>query len=164
MDQALERHGRRERAWWTAPMVNNTAPTPTRHQHDVRRADTVQCRRHGLCHVGDMAPTCRHVCRFGEKKSPTRRRHYQPSGENLAKNMGHIHNYLGMVFNYATDREVHVNMSQYLDKVISEFRKRLREWLLLQQLTTYFKCEMMVESSTTNKPKRSTIQSTTVYF
>ena len=37
----------------------------TRHQHDVRRADTVQCCRHGLCRVGNMAPTCRHVCRFG---------------------------------------------------------------------------------------------------
>ncbi len=39
----------------------------------------MQCRRHGLCRVGDMAPICQHVGRFGGKKSPTRRRHYQPS-------------------------------------------------------------------------------------
>ena len=52
---------------------------PTRHRHGVRRADTAQCRRHGLCRVGDIAPTCRHVCRFWGKKSPTRRRHFQQS-------------------------------------------------------------------------------------
>ncbi len=66
-----------------APHSADTAPTrhnlrePTRHRHDVRQADMVQCCQHGLCRVGDMAPTCRHVCRFGGKKSPTRRRHFQ---------------------------------------------------------------------------------------
>ena len=40
----------------------------------------MQCRRHGLCRVGDMAPTCRHVGGFGGKKSPTRCRHHQPRG------------------------------------------------------------------------------------
>lgn len=46
-------------------------------------------------------------------------------GENLAETTGHIHDYLGMVFNYATDGEVHVNMKQYLDKVISEFPEEI---------------------------------------
>ena len=36
------------------------------------------CRRHGLCRVGDMSPTCWRVCHFGGKNSPTRHRHYQP--------------------------------------------------------------------------------------
>ena len=38
-----------------------------------------RCCQHGLCRVGDMAPTCRHVGRFRGEKSLTRRRHYQPS-------------------------------------------------------------------------------------
>jgi hypothetical protein len=56
-------------------MVDDAAPThqnfrePTRHRHDVRQADTVPCRRHGLCRVGNMAPTCRHVCCFGGENS-----------------------------------------------------------------------------------------------
>ncbi len=68
-----------------APHSADTVPTrhnlrePTQHRHDVRQADTVQCRQHGLCHVGDMAPTCWHVCRFKGKKSPTRCRHFQQS-------------------------------------------------------------------------------------
>jgi hypothetical protein len=45
------------------------------------------CRQHGPCRVGNMAPTCRCVGQFGGKKSPTRRRHYQPS-QRLAEIMG----------------------------------------------------------------------------
>ncbi len=50
----------------------------TRHRHGIWGAKMAWCGRHGLCRVGDMAPTCRCVCRFGGKKSLTRRRHYQP--------------------------------------------------------------------------------------
>jgi len=52
---------------------------PTRHRHGVRQANTRHCRRHGLCRVGNTAPTYQHVRCFGGKKSPTRCRHFQPS-------------------------------------------------------------------------------------
>ncbi len=43
------------------------------------------CRRHGLCRVGNMSPTCWRVCHFGGKNSPTRHRHYQPSPSQYAQ-------------------------------------------------------------------------------
>ncbi len=62
---------------------------PTRHRHGVRRADTAQCCQHGLCRVGNIAPTCWHVCRFWGKKSPTRRRHFQQSIFALCRFLSH---------------------------------------------------------------------------
>jgi hypothetical protein len=62
----------------TAPTRHNLCEL-TRHQHDVQRANMVQCRQHGLCRVSNIAPTCWHACRFWGKKSPSQRRHCQPS-------------------------------------------------------------------------------------
>jgi hypothetical protein len=46
-------------------------------------------------------------------------------GDNLAKNVGMTHNYLGMTFDYAFKREVQINMCKYLSKVIEEFPEEI---------------------------------------
>ncbi len=44
---------------------------------------------------------------------------------NLAKNVGTTHNYLGMTFDYAFKREVQINMCKYLSKVIEGFPEEI---------------------------------------
>ncbi len=46
-------------------------------------------------------------------------------GDKLAKNVGMTHNYLGMTFDYAFEREVQINMSIYLSKVIEDFLEEI---------------------------------------
>jgi hypothetical protein len=46
-------------------------------------------------------------------------------GDNLAKNIGMTHNYLGMTFDYAFEREVQINMCKYLSKVIEDFPEQI---------------------------------------
>jgi hypothetical protein len=89
-----QRHG--------AEPTHHNLREPTRHRHDVRRADTVQCCRHGLCRVGDMALTCRHVCHFLGKKSPTRRRHYQPS--QMGNSFKLTNDVVGKILEYYEDK------------------------------------------------------------
>ncbi len=47
-------------------------------------------------------------------------------GDNLAKNVGMTHNYLGMTFDYAFKRDVRINMCKYLSKVIEDFPEEIR--------------------------------------
>jgi hypothetical protein len=42
-------------------------------------------------------------------------------GENLTVNVGKVHDYLGMTFDFSFTKEVKVNMWDYLRKVIKEF-------------------------------------------
>jgi hypothetical protein len=42
-------------------------------------------------------------------------------GENLTENIGKVHDYLGMTFDFSFTKEVKVNMWDYLRKVIKEF-------------------------------------------
>ena len=42
-------------------------------------------------------------------------------GENLAKTVGTVHDYLGMTFDYSFVKEVRVNMWDYLRNVVKEF-------------------------------------------
>jgi hypothetical protein len=42
-------------------------------------------------------------------------------GENLTEKVGTVHDYLGMTFDYSFTDEVHINMQQYISKVINEF-------------------------------------------
>jgi hypothetical protein len=46
-------------------------------------------------------------------------------GDNLAKNVGMTHDYLGMTFNYAFEGEVRINMCKYLSKVIEDFPEEI---------------------------------------
>jgi hypothetical protein len=46
-------------------------------------------------------------------------------GENLTKNVGKIHDYLGMTFDFSFTKEVQVNMWDYLRKVIKEFPEEI---------------------------------------
>jgi len=39
-------------------------------KNDQHADMSARCRRHGLCRVADMAPTCRHVGRFGGGEIP----------------------------------------------------------------------------------------------
>ncbi len=39
-------------------------------------------------------------------------------GENLMENVGTVHDYLGMTFDYSFDKEVRINMWDYIKKVI----------------------------------------------
>ncbi len=41
-------------------------------------------------------------------------------GDNLTENVGKTHDYLGMTFDYAFEREVRINMYKYLSKVIED--------------------------------------------
>jgi hypothetical protein len=47
-------------------------------------------------------------------------------GDNLAKNVGMTHDYLGMTFDYAFEREVRINMCKYLSKVIEDFPEEIK--------------------------------------
>jgi hypothetical protein len=42
-------------------------------------------------------------------------------GKNLKKNVGTVHDYLGMTFDYSFDKEVQINMWDYIKKGIREF-------------------------------------------
>ncbi len=46
-------------------------------------------------------------------------------GENLTKNVGKIHDYLRMTFDFSFTKEVKVNMWDYLRKVIKEFPEEI---------------------------------------
>jgi hypothetical protein len=46
-------------------------------------------------------------------------------GENLTKNSGKVHDYLGMTFDFSFTKEVKVNMWDYLRKVIKEFPEEI---------------------------------------
>ncbi len=46
-------------------------------------------------------------------------------GDNLTKNVGMTHDYLGMTFDYAFEREVQINMCKYLLKVIEDFPEEI---------------------------------------
>ncbi len=46
-------------------------------------------------------------------------------GENLIKNVGKVHDYLGMTFDFSFTKEVKVNMWDYLRKVIKEFPEEI---------------------------------------
>ena len=46
-------------------------------------------------------------------------------GDNLAKNAGTTHDYLGMTFDYAFEGEVWINMCKYLSKVIEDFPEEI---------------------------------------
>jgi hypothetical protein len=46
-------------------------------------------------------------------------------GDNLAKNVGMTHDYLGMTFDYAFEGEVCINMCKYLSKVIEDFPEEI---------------------------------------
>jgi hypothetical protein len=46
-------------------------------------------------------------------------------GENLTKNIGKVHDYLGMTFDFSFTKEVGVNMWDYLRKVIKEFPEEI---------------------------------------
>jgi hypothetical protein len=46
-------------------------------------------------------------------------------GENLAEKVGTVHDYLGMTFDYSFDKEVRINMNQYLSKVIKEIPQEI---------------------------------------
>ena len=46
-------------------------------------------------------------------------------GDNLAKNVGMTHDYLGRTFNYAFEGEVWINMCKYLSKVIEDFPEEI---------------------------------------
>ncbi len=46
-------------------------------------------------------------------------------GENLTKNVGKVHDYLGMTFDFSFTKEVKVNMWDYLRKVIKEFPEEI---------------------------------------
>ena len=41
--------------------------------------------------------------------------------DNLAENVGKMHDYLGMTFDYAFDGEVQINMCKYLSSIIADF-------------------------------------------
>jgi hypothetical protein len=46
-------------------------------------------------------------------------------GDNLKENIGTVHDYLGMTFDYSFDKEVHINMWDYIKKVIREFPEEI---------------------------------------
>jgi hypothetical protein len=46
-------------------------------------------------------------------------------GKNLTKNIGKVHDYLGMTFDFSFTKEVKVNMWDYLRKVIKEFPEEI---------------------------------------
>jgi hypothetical protein len=46
-------------------------------------------------------------------------------GEKLAERVGTVHDYLGMTFDYLFDKEVRINMNQYILKVIKEFPQEI---------------------------------------
>ena len=46
-------------------------------------------------------------------------------GDNLVKNVGKTHDYLGMTFDYTFEGEVRINMCKYLSKVIEDFPEEI---------------------------------------
>jgi hypothetical protein len=46
-------------------------------------------------------------------------------GDNLKENVGTVHDYPGMTFNYSFDKEVQINMWDYIKKVIREFPEEI---------------------------------------
>ncbi len=46
-------------------------------------------------------------------------------GENLKENVGTVHDYLGMTFDYSYGKEVGINMWDFLKKVIEEFPEEI---------------------------------------
>ncbi len=47
------------------------------------------------------------------------------NGKILKENVGTVHDYLGMTFDYSFDKEVQVNMWDYIKKVIREFPEEI---------------------------------------
>ena len=46
-------------------------------------------------------------------------------GDNLAENVGKVHDYLGMTFDYAFKGEVRINMCKYLSSIIADFPEQI---------------------------------------
>ena len=46
-------------------------------------------------------------------------------GKNLKENIGTVHDYLGMTFDYSFDKEVQINMWDYIKKEIREFPEEI---------------------------------------
>ena len=46
-------------------------------------------------------------------------------GDNLVENVGKVHDYLGMTFNYAFGGEVRINMCKYLSSIIADFPEQI---------------------------------------
>ncbi len=46
-------------------------------------------------------------------------------GKNLKENVGTVHDYLGMTFDYSFDKKVQINMWDYIKKVIGEFPEKI---------------------------------------
>ena len=46
-------------------------------------------------------------------------------GENLVENVGKVHDYLGMTFDYAFGGEVRINMCKYLSSIIADFPEQI---------------------------------------
>ena len=46
-------------------------------------------------------------------------------GDNLVENVGKVHDYLGMTFDYAFGGEVQINMCKYLSSIIADFPEQI---------------------------------------
>ncbi len=46
-------------------------------------------------------------------------------GKDLKENVGTVHDYLGMIFDYSFDKKVQINMWDYIKKVIKEFPEEI---------------------------------------
>jgi hypothetical protein len=46
-------------------------------------------------------------------------------GDNLKEDVGTLHDYLGMTFNYSFDKEVQINMWDYIKKVTRKLSKKI---------------------------------------
>ena len=46
-------------------------------------------------------------------------------GDNLVENVGKVHDYLGMTFDYAFGGEVRINMCKYLSSIIADFPEQI---------------------------------------
>jgi hypothetical protein len=67
-------------------------------------------------------------------------------GDNLKENAGTVHDYLGMTFNYLFDKEVQINMWDYIKKVRREFPEEIQECVLHQPVITCLKYMRMEQS------------------
>ena len=66
------------------------------------------------------------ISRVGQCKILKSVRHIKDIyGDNLAKNVGMTHDYLGMTFDYAFEGEVRINMCKYLSEVIEDFPEEI---------------------------------------
>jgi hypothetical protein len=68
-------------------------------------------------------------------------------GENPTKNVGKIHDYLGMTFDFSFTKEVKVNMWDYLRKVIKEFPEEIKGVCATPAGDHLFKVHVMMERS-----------------